>query len=368
MNTFETEQASHDHLSRRQQEVRVNDELIRLTDRTPTGRQVLAAANLRPDTEYAVLLWPPAGPTREIGLEEVTPLPEDGPALEFLAIRADRVAYFVLDDDRYAWAGPLDVEMVRRIGRVPAKRQVWLERRDEPDVLLEPGQEVDLNAAGVERLYTREKVWRLDVQGESTEWDRPDVIVRDALVKAGIDLSKKWTIVLKVKGKEPRPVELDDVIDLDQPGIERLWLRPRHVDNGEGPAPRWEFALLPKDEAFLEASNYRWDTITDGGRRWLIIHDYAVPKGYNMSACRLALEIPQAYPAAQIDMFYCDPPLSLQSGAVPDRADVRQIIVGVPFQRWSRHRNANSQWSPVRDNVSTHLGLVDEALGREVGA
>lgn len=367
MSTFETEQAISGAFPR-DAELSVNGQPLAINDRTPTGQQVLEAANLRPPSEYALLLWPGAGPTREVGQEEVIPLPKHGPMLEFLAIRADGVLYFVLDEDRYAWAGPLDADTVRRIGRVPANMQLWLERRDEPDLMLEPGQRVNLKAAGVERLYTRRKLWRLDVQGEPTEWDQPEVVVRDALIKAAIDLSKQWTMVLKVKGKEPRPVELVDVIDLDQPGIERLWLRPRQIDNGEGPVPRREFAVLPQDDAFLAASDFHWEAITDGARRWLIIHDYALPAGYNVPACKLAIEIPQTYPAAQIDMFYCDPPLSLRSGAVPDRADVHEHIEGVVFQRWSRHRNAHSQWSPARDNVSTHLGLVDEALGREVGA
>lgn len=368
MSTLNTEQASSDPSSHHHQTIRVNNELVRIVDHTPTGQQVLAAANLRPEMEYALLLWPSTGPTREVGLEEVIALPEDGPPLEFLAIRADGISYFVLDDDRYAWVGPLDVEAIRRIGRVPSNRQIWLERRDEPDLLLQPGQAVDLSGSGVERLYTLVQMWRLDVQGEPTEWDRPEVGVREALVKAGIDLTKAWTIVLKVKGQEPRQVSLEDVIDLNTPGIERLWLRPRQVDNGDAPVFRREFALLPKDEAFLTAAGHHWETFTDGGRRWLIIDEYPLPKGYNLSVCRLALEIPQTYPAAQIDMFYCDPPLSLHSGAAPDRTTVRQAIAGVSFQRWSRHRNSNSQWSPARDNVSTHLGLVDEALGREVGA
>lgn len=368
MNTHDNKQPSAQHSSQGQLEVQVNDEPVQLTDSTPTGRQVLAAASLRPEIEFALLRWPSASPTHVIGLDEVTPIPEKGPILKFFAVRSDRVLYFTLDDERYAWAGPLDVEIVRRIGRVPAHQEVWLERRDEPDVLLEHGQQVHLDCDGVERLYTRKTIWRLDVQGESTEWNHRDVAVRDALVKAGIDLAKQWTIVLKVKGESPRQVELNDVIDLNQPGIERLWLRPRQVDNGDGLEFRREFALLPNDETFLETLTYNWEAIMDGARRWLIIHGYVVPVGYNVPSCNLALEIPQTYPAAQLDMFYCDPPLALDNGTCPAATDVRQDISGVSFQRWSRHRNSAHQWSPAHDNVSTHLGLVDEALGREVRA
>lgn len=368
MSSFDNDQSPSDRMSDEKSRVYVNGETVSLTDRTPTGRQVLAAADLRPDTEFALLLWPEAGPTREIGLEEVTRIPKDGSAIEFLAVRADHISYFVFDDDRYAWAGDLDLETIRRICRVPFNRTVWLELRDEPDIELEQGQSVDLSGAGVERFYSRERKWRLDVQGEPTEWHHPDVIVRDALAKAGFDTSEKRVIVLKMKGKPHRPVELDDVIDLDQPGIERLWLRPKEVNNGDGQSPCRDFSLLPKDEEFFTASNYCWETIADGGRRWLIIDNYAVPSGYNMPRCRLALEIPESYPSAQIDMFYCDPPLSLENGKVPPATERRQNIAGVSFQRWSRHRNAANRWSPARDNVATHLGLVDEALEREVEA
>lgn len=368
MQSSNTEQASPSPTHAHMNEVRVNDELIQLNDRTPTGRQVLAAADLRPDTEFALLLWPSTGPTREIGLEEITPLPPSGPVLEFIATRSDHVAYFVLDDDRYAWAGPLNETTVRRVGRVPENKEIWLERRAAPDLLLEPGQAIDLDPAGVERLYSANRVWRLDVQGEPTEWDRPNVVVKEALIKAGIDPDKSWLIVLKRKGHPNMTVSLTTVIDLDQPGIERLWLRPNNVDNGDGTPNRRDFSLLQKDERFLDLLHSPWETIMDGGRRWLLISGYTLPLGYNVASCKLALEIPATYPSAQIDMFYCDPPLSLQSGSVPANADVRQDIAGVSYQRWSRHRNASHPWSPQQDNVSTHLGLVDEALGREVGA
>jgi hypothetical protein len=41
---------------------------------------------------------------------------------------------------------------------------------------------------------------------------------------------------------------------------------------------------------------------------------------------------------------------------------VNETIVGLSFQRWSRHR----QWDSTRDTLSTHLALIDESLQREV--
>ena len=344
----------------------VNGQLISLTDPTPTGSQILAAAGLRPAADYALLHWPSLGPTNEIGIAEVLKLSNAGSPWEFIATQADGVLYFVLDGERFAWAGRLDEEIIRRIGRVTANKEIWVERTDVPDRLLEVGEVVKLERKGVEQLYTRERVWKLEVQGELTEWDQPQVVVRDALVKAGFDPNKPWIIILKVKDEPKQEVELTDTIDLSRPGIERLRLRPKNVTNGDGQEEaRRDFGLLAKDVKFLEASGFRWQTINDV-QRWLIVENYPLPPGYNVAICRMAIDIPADYPSANLDMFYCDPPL-LANAAIPPTTEHRQSINGVQFQRWSRHRPSGS-WSPEMDNLSTHFGLIEESIGREVGA
>ena len=77
----------------------------------------------------------------------------------------------------------------------------------------------------------------------------------------------------------------------------------------------------------------------------------------------IAIEVPVSYPGAQLDMFYCHPPLALQSGAGIPQTQHLETITGLSFQRWSRHR----QWDAARDTLATHLALVDESLRREVG-
>jgi hypothetical protein len=350
----------HDGLS-----ILVNGEAHRILDPTPTGRQVLGTAGLTPVAEYVLLLWPTSGPTTELGLDEVIDLQPGHPLPQFLARRADRLFYFILDDDRFAWAGPLDEATIRRIGRIPEDRSLWLQRRDQPDLLVEPGAVVDLTQPGVERIFTRRRFWKLDVQGAIIESEAPHIEVKLALEKAGIDPSQGWIIILKVKGQPKRQIQLNDQIDLTQPGIERLRLTPKQINNGEGPiAPRRQFALLPKDEAFLNGCGYYWETVNDG-RRWLIIGDYPLPQGYRQTTCKLAIEIPPPYPAAELDMFYCNPPLSrINGGAIP-QTESSQTIEGVGYQRWSRHRQPG-QWSPQHDCVATHLGLVEESVLREV--
>lgn len=345
----------------------VNDEVVEMNDRTPNGEQVLAASGLHPAADYALIRWPEHGPTNEVALDDVLVLPMRGPMAKFFAMKADGIRYFTLDEERYAWAGPLNVNMVRRIGRVNDRMSLWLELTDEEDRLLGPDEVIDLDAPGVERIYTKKPIWRLQIRQKDYEFDQPQVIVRDAMIRAGFDVSKSWEIRFKVKGEPIRAVALDDILDLSQPGVERLRVAPANVDNGDGAEDgRRDFSLLPADVAFLANAKLRWQTVADL-HRWLIVEDHPLPAGYNVSRCTIAVEIPAGYPSAQLDMFFCNPHLSA-NGTAPPQTQHRQVIVGTEFQRWSRHRGTGSEWTPGVDNLESHFALIENALNREVGA
>jgi hypothetical protein len=206
--------------------------------------------------------------------------------------------------------------------------------------------------------------WKLNVQGVVIESPTPEIVVRQAIKQAGFNPDTPWIIVLKVAGEPKREVDLNFVIDLRHKGIEKLRLTPRQINNGEMAAGlRNDFALLPQDAEHLTHLGLRWETLIDGGRRWLILRNYPLPSGYRSPVADLAIEVPVSYPSAQLDMFYCNPPLALTSGAAIPQTQGVETIVGSRFQRWSRHR----QWDPARDTVATHLALVDESLRREVG-
>ncbi len=210
--------------------------------------------------------------------------------------------------------------------------------------------------------------YKLNVQGVVLTVHEPTIMVRQAMKDAGFDPSKNWIIILRVHDQPKKEVDLDYIIDLRTPGIEKLRLTPREVNNGEaGALPRRGFALLDIDERFLNGLDLLWETIIDGERRWLLIYDHPVPVGFTVQHVLLAFEIPLTYPGAQIDMFYTNPPLVLKSGRAIDRTQVSAAILGMPFNGWSRHRGEQSKWNPVSDNVSTHLALVESAMAKEVG-
>jgi hypothetical protein len=127
---------------------------------------------------------------------------------------------------------------------------------------------------------------------------------------------------------------------------------------------RREFRLPESDETFLNALGRPWETIGNNGGRWLIIHERAVPTGYNVGTVSEAYRIDVGYPDTQIDMVYFLPHLSRVDGCAIAALALEQID-GQQWQRWSRHRTADHPWRPGEDDISTHHVLVDHWLERE---
>lgn len=127
---------------------------------------------------------------------------------------------------------------------------------------------------------------------------------------------------------------------------------------------RCQFSLPEADETFLESLGLLWEAIIENGARWLLLHGYPVPPGYNHDRVVVAIRVETGYPEAQLDMVYFYPPLARLDG-VAIGALSTQSLDGKSFQRWSRHRTGVNPWRPGEDDLSTHLALVDDWLERE---
>lgn len=338
-----------------------------ISEDSPTGAQLAAVAGFRPGQAVTVLELLTSGELEDRRPDERIDLCES--TRRFLIVESDRSYKITLDGIRIDWpCRVISGGQLRKLGQVSEGREVFQDLPGDAERIIGDHDLADLGAPNVEAFKTRKRTWKLNVQGVLLTLEESRVVVRTAIKNAGFDPSKNWIIILRVRNQPKREVGLDDVIDLRTPGIEKLRLTPKEVNNGEvSVRPRRQFALLEVDVRFLEGLGLWWETVIDAGRRWLLIHDYPVPHGYTASRTLLALEVPLTYPGAQIDMFYTHPPLSLQSGRAIDRTQVSAIVQGQPFNGWSRHRGALSEWNPSSDNVSTHLALVESALAKEVG-
>lgn len=341
---------------------------LTIADATPSGAQLARAAGHSADENVYVLQLRNDGSLEDVRPSEAVAL-SDGH--RFLIAVADRSYRLTMDGDPLDWPSRfITAATLRKLLNVPADKAIYLEKTSEPDRLLAETELVDLDRPGVEHFKRGKKEsWKLNVQGVVIESDLPTMIVNDAMERAGFDPNQAWIIFLKVAGEDKREVQTTDPIDLRHPGIEKLRLTPRHVENGESPvALRRDFALLDVDEDFLDGLGYPWETILEpSGRRWLVVRGYVFPEGYIERKADVAMEIPNTYPAAQIDMFYVCPPARLASGTEIPRTESVEHIGRRSFQRWSRHRMSSAPWNPKTDNVTTHMALVESAILKEVG-
>lgn len=343
------------------------DEKRRLDDATPTGAQVLTAFERHPVNEYVLLLLD-AGGLHEIAPDETIDIGSRR-AERFFAFHTDRTWNAAYNDRRFPWGQPTISEpMVRLIFHIPSTQQLILARKEEEDFPLADCDSVNLDDPGLERIYSQKHAWKLLVQGVLLTFETPKVLVRDALVKAGLDPDSGWTAALKFVGSPREVVDINDTIDLTRKGIEKLWLRPSHINNGDNqPRERRAFPLRALDEKFLIERGEAWETLIDDTKRWFIIRAYTLPEGYKQKHVDIAVLVPPTYPAATLDMFYCAPHLQLSSGRQIPQTQARQSIEGISYQRWSRHRHGDTLWNPATDSLITHIAIIDDAIAREVG-
>ena len=338
---------------------------------TPTGAQLALAAGFNLEENLKVLAVLPDGELRDVQLANQMELVDVSG--KFVIALCEHSYKFSINGTIYEW--PLRIisgGQLRKLGHAPPDMLLCQDLPDAVERIIDNHQLVDLAGSTTATFATQPKEWKLNVQGVTLVVPRPSIKVREAIKDAGFDPNKPWIIVLRVHGQPKREVGLDDMIDLKTPGIEKLRLTPRDINNGEPTAPPLRmFSLLDVDEKYLNGLGLRWETVKEGinpnqCRRWLLIHDYPIPGGYSSPRTLLALEIPLTYPAAQIDMFYTSPPLALVSGVTIPRTQVEAKIGGVDFNGWSRHRGEQSKWDPLTDNVATHLALVEAAMLKEI--
>lgn len=344
----------------------LNYRQVNIDDFTPTGAQLAIIAGFKSVDGVSVLQVLTNGDLEDVRPNETVDLRrEDG---RFVIVESDRSYRLTIDGQRFDWPCRIvSGGLLRKLGQVPTEKAIYFERQDQLDCQVDDQDLVDLDAVGVESFVSRKLVWKLNVQGVVLELFAPTIVVREALVEAGFNPDQGWHIFLKIVGQQKQQVELSTVIDLRTPGIEKLRLTPKDVNNGEAPVvPCRTFSLLDVDEAHLNRLGLKWETLVEAERRWLLLHDYPLPVGYTVSHSKVALEIPPTYPGAQIYGFYVHPPLALSSGRVIASTQLRGTLLGVEFHGWSRNRGPAAPWDANTDNVMTQLALVDAALAKEV--
>ena len=351
--------------------VEVADEMlsfrsIQVNNPNPKGSEIAEAVGFKSLENVVVLQLQADGTLAAIEHHEVLEV-KPGVA-RFVIVESDRVYFLLIDGRRHQWPCRIvSGAVLRKLAAVLDHQALFVKREDGTKQEIGDHDLVDLDGEGIESFFTRAKVWTLNVHGVVIDVLSPTIVVGVALEQAGFDINKPWNIYLQVVGKKKEKVDLRDIINLESSDIEKLRVMPDNINNGEvDSACRRDFALLNVDVIYLGRLQLKWETIIEGKRRWLLIHNYPVPVGFTLTATNLVLDIPFSYPGAEIDSFYVYPPLKLKSGRSIPRTHLRASLMGLEFHGWSRHRTSANPWDQTIDNVVTHIGLVEASLSKEV--
>lgn len=125
---------------------------------------------------------------------------------------------------------------------------------------------------------------------------------------------------------------------------------------------RREISFSQEDSEYLNINHPGWEGLAE--RRVVLLHDFTVPEGYNVSKTTAAIFIPSNYPAQALDMVYFSPALARADGIVIPQTQVSEVIDGKTFQRWSRHYT-KTKWRPDEDSLATHVMAIRDWLARE---
>jgi hypothetical protein len=117
------------------------------------------------------------------------------------------------------------------------------------------------------------------------------------------------------------------------------------------------FHLPEEDVEFLNSLGLMWETVLAADILWLLVHDYPIPFGFNVSKATLAIKIEGGYPPAKLDMAYFLPELSKVSGTtIPNLSTIS--IDDNQYQQWSRHY----EWREGVDDLGIHYCRIEQWL------
>lgn len=104
----------------------------------------------------------------------------------------------------------------------------------------------------------------------------------------------------------------------------------------------------------------------EGGNRYLVVPDVALPDHWSEGTVTLLTIIPNGYPMAAMDMFWVEPALRLRDGREPDRAS-SETHLGRTWQRFSWHySHPQVAWRMGESSLLTHLRFCQTRLAKAV--
>ena len=193
-------------------------EKFTLTDPVPVGRHVIEAFTQDDPTGFIVLKWLPNGMLKELLLDENT-RPTGGGDERFIVVASDRSFRIDIAGKRQEWpCGLISGATLKELGKQDIDQvNVFLERQDQPDDLIEDEQLVDLTGREVERFHfkPREREVEIFVNRKPVRMTRGEHTgseIKQAAIAADINIKPDFVLSLVLDPGETRIIGDNDPV------------------------------------------------------------------------------------------------------------------------------------------------------------
>lgn len=123
--------------------------------------------------------------------------------------------------------------------------------------------------------------------------------------------------------------------------------------------------LLPeRDRAFIERKQFDVAVERADQQTCITIHNFILPVGFNVLTCEMLVRLPAGWPDAAPDMFWVQPDLTV-AGVIPAQAQVHETVLGVNWQRFSRHLSPG-EWRAGVDDLEAWITWINRSLRQDV--
>ena len=216
---------------------------------------------------------------------------------------------------------------------------------------------VDLRRKGIEKFisFKSDRSFRFELDGRRFDWGAGCISGRKLKDLAQVD-SNQYGVWLEVSGKEDRPINDKDLVDLQGEGLERFYTGIKETTPGNE-----AFTLPLKDRNYLNKKKISFETAHENDSKGVILKNFSLPDDkFNLKEADVLIILPPGYPDCAPDMFYTQPWLKLsKTNNYAKATDQSYQFSGYSWQRWSRH---NSSWRTGIDGIQTMLQRVRYAL------
>lgn len=137
--------------------ITINGQPFVLHDPVVKGRDLLEQASLHPVDEYLLFYREASGMYEDINLAEDVDVSARGEE-EFVALKADRLYFLVVDGRRYPWGkDEITGAELRALGRIPDDKDVFFDPKGGKDDKVDLDEAISLKGKDVEHFYTADQ-------------------------------------------------------------------------------------------------------------------------------------------------------------------------------------------------------------------